>query len=452
MSKVALHTLGCKVNTYETEVMKKALEAAGYTCVEFNDVADVYVINTCSVTDVADSKSRQMIHRAKKLNPDALVVAAGCYVQASYEKLAEDETIDILVGNNCKRDIVDILERYERLKLDGSFEKATLLDRKTLFGSTLVDVKNAVYEECSLEEFESQTRAYIKIQDGCDAYCTYCIIPYTRGRNRSRERESIFNEVKTLVSKGCCEFVLTGIHVSFYEYGLAELIRDICNMEGARRLRLSSLEPRVITKEFMDIVSACPEFCPHFHLSLQSGSDTVLKRMNRKYTSEEYMERVDLIRSYYPDAAITTDIITGFPGETEEEHLGSVDFAKKVSFSQIHVFAFSSRKGTFASKMDDKISKAVKSERSADLIEVSHQTGHEFRERFIGRKVSVLFEEPKMIDGKEYWTGYTPEYIKVYAASSSDLHGVIREVTIENFLTPASAKTDEAEGMLGIIQ
>ena len=422
MLKVALHNLGCKVNAYETEAMAQKLEDAGYEIVPFNEKADVYIINTCSVTNMADRKSRQMLHKAKKMNEDAVVVAAGCYVQTATEKLLEDLSVDILIGNNKKKDIVEELQKY--------FD-----DNK--YNKNVIDI-NATneYEELELATVTEHTRAYIKIQDGCNQFCSYCIIPYARGRIRSREFDNIKQEVTELAQKGFKEIVLTGIHLSSYgnnENKLIDVVEMIAGIEGVERIRLGSLEPNIVTEDFAKRLAKVDKICPHFHLSMQSGCDNTLKRMNRHYTSDEYFEKCDLLRKYFDNPAFTTDVIVGFPGETQEDYEISREFVKKVRFSELHVFKYSKRDGTVAAKMENQIPEPVKTERSEDLIKVGENLTMEYRRKFIGKKVSVLFEEIINVAGENYWVGHTKEYIKVIMKSDKDISGDIKNVSLIGF-------------------
>ena len=422
MLKVALHNLGCKVNAYETEAMAQKLEDAGYEIVPFNEKADVYIINTCSVTNMADRKSRQMLHKAKKMNEDAVVVAAGCYVQTATEKLLEDLSVDILIGNNKKKDIVEELQKY--------FD-----DNK--YNKNVIDI-NATneYEELELATVTEHTRAYIKIQDGCNQFCSYCIIPYARGRIRSREFDNIKQEVTELAQKGFKEIVLTGIHLSSYgnnENKLIDVVEMIAGIEGVERIRSGSLEPNIVTEDFAKRLAKVDKICPHFHLSMQSGCDNTLKRMNRHYTSDEYFEKCELLRKYFDNPAFTTDVIVGFPGETQEDYEISREFVKKVRFSELHVFKYSKRDGTVAAKMENQIPEPVKTERSEDLIKVGEILTMEYRRKFIGKKVSVLFEETINIAGEDYWVGHTKEYIKVVMKSDKDLSGDIKNVSLIGF-------------------
>ena len=416
MPKAALHNLGCKVNAYETEAMQQQLEERGYEIVPFDQKADVYIINTCSVTNIADRKSRQMLHRAKKLNPEAVVVAAGCYVQVASDALKEDDSVDIIVGNNNKARLADILEEYMR-------------DRQGNEEGYVLDIARAQeYEELHVSRLGEHTRAFIKVQDGCNQFCSYCIIPYARGRVRSRKPEDVEAEVKGLVARGYREVVLTGIHLSSYgtehmegspvkggdwDSGpLWDLIERIHRVEGLERIRLGSLEPRIITREFAEKLAGLPEFCPHFHLSLQSGCDATLKRMNRHYTTEDYLRRCGILREIFDHPAITTDVIAGFPGETEEEFEETRRFLETVRFYEMHVFKYSKRQGTRAAVMEDQVPEQVKARRSDVLLELEKTMSREYRERFAGSRVSVLFEEAAEIGGKWYMMGHTPQYVK----------------------------------------
>ena len=416
MPKAALHNLGCKVNAYETEAMQQQLEERGYEIVPFDQKADVYIINTCSVTNIADRKSRQMLHRAKKLNPEAVVVAAGCYVQVASDALKEDDSVDIIVGNNNKARLADILEEYMK-------------DRQGDEGGYVLDIARArEYEELHVSRLGEHTRAFIKVQDGCNQFCSYCIIPYARGRVRSRKPEDVEAEVKGLVARGYREVVLTGIHLSSYgtehmegspvkggdwDSGpLWDLIERIHRVEGLERIRLGSLEPRIITREFAEKLAGLPEFCPHFHLSLQSGCDATLKRMNRHYTTEDYLRRCGILMEIFDHPAITTDVIAGFPGETEEEFEETRRFLETVRFYEMHVFKYSKRQGTRAAVMEDQVSEQVKARRSDVLLELEKTMSREYRERFAGSRVSVLFEEAAEIGGKWYMMGHTPQYVR----------------------------------------
>ena len=411
---VAIHSLGCKVNSYEAESMEQLLKQAGYTIVPFDEniTADIYIINTCSVTNIADRKSRQMLHKSKKINPDAIVVAAGCYVNADTKKAAEDNAVDIVLGNNCKINIVEALENYYKDKNNSEM---------------IVDFKEQQeYEELKLDEVSTHTRAYIKIQDGCNQFCSYCIIPYTRGRIRSRDIDEIEEEVTKLVSKGFKEVVLTGIHLTSYgvdnnKGSLLEVIMRLDKIEGLQRIRLGSLEPRVITDEFAKTLSSSKKICPHFHLSLQSGCDTVLKRMNRKYTTQEYYDKCCILRKYFNNPAITTDVIVGFPQETEEEFEATKVFLEKVHFYEMHIFKYSRRKGTVADRMEGQVDEKVKTQRSAILLELENKMSKEYRQQHIGKTEEVLIEEIVSENGKDYFMGFTPDYIRVKIACDTAL-------------------------------
>lgn len=411
---VAIHSLGCKVNSYEAESMEQLLKQAGYTIVPFDEniTADIYIINTCSVTNIADRKSRQMLHKSKKINPDAIVVAAGCYVNADTKKAAEDNAVDIVLGNNCKINIVEALENYYKDKNNSEM---------------VVDFKEKQeYEELKLDEVSTHTRAYIKIQDGCNQFCSYCIIPYTRGRIRSRDIDEIEEEVTKLVSKGFKEVVLTGIHLTSYgvdnnKGSLLEVIMRLDKIDGLQRIRLGSLEPRVITEEFAKTLSSSKKICPHFHLSLQSGCDTVLKRMNRKYTTQEYYDKCCILRKYFNNPAITTDVIVGFPQETEEEFEATKVFLEKVHFYEMHIFKYSRRKGTVADRMEGQVDEKIKTQRSAILLELENKMSKEYRQQHIGKTEEVLIEEIVSENGKDYFMGFTPDYIRVKIACDTAL-------------------------------
>ena len=421
--KAALHNLGCKVNAYETEAMQEMLEKAGYEIVPFKEGADVYVINTCTVTNIADRKSRQMLHRARKMNPDAVVVAAGCYVQAQDGK-GQDPCIDIVLGNNHKKDLVRILDEY-------AAERASAAEIEDIS-------RTREYESLHLTKPGDHTRAYIKVQDGCNQFCTYCIIPYARGRVRSRVMEDVLREVRELAEGDYKEVVLTGIHLSSYgidfdrERHLLELIRAVHEVDGIERIRLGSLEPGIITEEFARELSRIPEICPHFHLSLQSGCDATLKRMNRRYTSAEYAEKCRILRKYFDDPALTTDVIVGFPGETEEEFRASYDFVDSIDFYETHIFKYSRRSGTKAAVMPDQVSEQVKAERSAVMIGLGERKRAAYEKRYVGREVEVLVEEDADLDGRCVQVGHTKEYIKVALESNEDLKNRIVKVRIEN--------------------
>ena len=424
MKKVALHNLGCKVNAYETEAMQEMLEHAGYEIVPFQEGADIYVINTCTVTNIADRKSRQVLHRARKMNPDAVVVAAGCYVQAQAEKQVIDPCIDIVLGNNKKQDLLTALQAYE--EAHGDLRE-------------VIDINHTKeYENLHLTKQGEHTRAYIKVQDGCNQFCSYCIIPYARGRVRSRAKEEVVAEVTDLAKNGYQEVVLTGIHLSSYgidfenEDNLLSLIRAVHEIEGIKRIRLGSLEPRIITEEFVQAIAALPKMCPHFHLSLQSGCNETLKRMNRRYTSEEFYEKCEILRKYFEKPALTTDVIVGFPQETEEEFETTYEFLKKICFYETHIFKYSKREGTKAAVMQGQIPEQIKAKRSARLIELGEKNRRAYEESFLGKTVEVLVEEKSDVNGKEMWTGHTKEYMKIALESEKNLQNCILNVQIKD--------------------
>ena len=427
MRKAALHNLGCKVNSYETEAMTQLLKKAGYEIVSFQDQADVYIINTCSVTNMADRKSRQMLHKAKKQNPNAVVVATGCYVQTATEKVAQDLSIDLVVGNNRKKDIVEILNEYYAEKEAGEQVKEEYV----------IDINHTdEYEDLEISTVTEHTRAHLKIQDGCNNFCSYCIIPYARGRIRSRTMESIKAELERLSALGFKEIVLTGINLSCYDDNgkkLIDVIEMADNVNGIERIRLGSLDPEVVTEDFVERLGKVKKICPHFHFSLQSGCDKTLKAMNRHYTSDEYYEKCQLIRKYIDNPAFTTDVIVGFPGETEEDYISSREFVKKVKFAELHVFKYSKRDGTVAAKMPNQIDEKIKTLRSEDLIKTGEELTKEFRQAKIGQDTTVLFEEKILLDNKEYWVGHTVDYIKIAVPEKENLEGQIRKV--KDFLT-----------------
>lgn len=407
MKSVAFHNLGCKVNSYETDVMQQKLLENGFCIVPFDEKADVYVINTCSVTNIADRKSRQMLHRAKKQNPDAVVVAVGCYVETDPERIRLDPAIDLAIGNNRKNEIAECI-----LQLLEEREGRKAADCRIL--ANLTD--HPVYEEMQLTA-PGHTRAYIKIQDGCNQFCSYCIIPYARGRIRSRLQEDVLQEVRGLAKDGVKEIVLTGIHISSYGLDregseLLELLQKLQNVEGIERIRLGSLEPRIITQEFAREAGKLTKLCPHFHLSLQSGSDTVLKRMNRHYTTMEYARSVERLRSVFDRPAICTDIIVGFPGESEEEFTETMDFVRQINFYEIHVFKYSMRHGTVAAQRKDQIPESIKAQRSDSLLEVTGQQAKAYRDGFLGQEEEILLEEEMAAEGKTYLCGHTMRYVK----------------------------------------
>jgi threonylcarbamoyladenosine tRNA methylthiotransferase MtaB len=419
MTKVAFYTLGCKVNQYETEAMEELFKKRGYSIVSPDENADIYVINTCTVTNLGDRKSRQFIRRAKKINKDSIVAAVGCYSQIAPEEVEKIEGVDIVIGNIDKDKIVDLCE------------KAKTERKKINIVKNIRSYKE--FENLNREEVNSKTRAYIKIQDGCNQYCSYCIIPYARGPIRSRKLDDIIIEARRLADSGFKEIILTGIHVASYgkdlgDVNLLDVISKVNEIEGIERIRLSSMEPTFIDEKFMQKAVEIKKLCDHFHLSLQSGSDTVLKRMNRKYTKNQYRDIVALIRKYMPKAGITTDIIVGFPGETEEEFNETCDFVNEIGFSRIHVFKYSPRNGTPASKMENQIHGSKKHERSEKLISLGDKLMDKFNSQFIGRTIEVLFEEEK--DG--YYEGYTTNYVRVKSLSKDNIQGNILPVKIIN--------------------
>lgn len=429
-NRVALHNLGCKVNAYEIEAMQQLLEEAGYEIVPFEPGADIYVINTCTVTNIADRKSRQMLHKAKKMNPEAIVVATGCYVQTGGDKLKKDEAIDLVLGNNQKINIVEALAEYA--------------ENKPGHGSHVIKINQTKeYEDLSIDHTAEHVRAYIKVQDGCNQFCTYCIIPYARGRVRSRNIESVLKEVRSLAEKGYKEVVLTGIHLSSYGVDFPEekketllsLIRAVHEIEGIQRIRLGSLEPGIVTREFAEGIAALPKVCPHFHLSLQSGCDETLERMNRRYRSGEYRERCELLREVYGNPALTTDMIVGFPQESEEEFQKSYDFVDGIHFYETHIFKYSRRQGTKAAAMDGQLTEAEKARRSEKMIEMHHRHASDYEKSMIGKELEVLIEEEYTNDGRTWYLGHSREYIKT-AVPKSENYGVndIIRVKAERFL------------------
>ncbi len=451
MKSVALHNLGCKVNAYEMDIMQQILEEKGYVIVPFHEKADIYIINTCTVTNIADRKSRQMLHQARARNPRAVVVAAGCYVQTGGAAVRQDPAVDLVVGNNKKREIADILEAFlnEREKLPED--------------AGIVDINGECdYEEAALRKTAEHTRAYIKIQDGCNQFCSYCIIPYARGRVRSRGWQEIRREMEGLARAGYKEAVFTGIHISSYgldlddeawergesvtrrredgsrEYGgkskLLDLLERVQDVEGFERIRLGSLEPRIITKEAAERLAAMPKICPHFHLSLQSGCDETLKRMNRHYTTGEYLQCVEYLREAYDAPAITTDVIVGFPGETEEEFACTREFLKKAALYEMHIFKYSRRKGTVAAGLPGQVPAFVQAERSGCLLALGKELSAAFRGMYIGKTVEVLFEDSREIQGKPYWIGHTPQYLRVAFQTEEDLQNRVRRGRITGFL------------------
>ncbi len=475
MKSVAFHNLGCKVNGYEMDYMQQILEEKGYNIVPFSEKADIYIINTCTVTNIADRKSRQMLHRAKKRNPGAVVVAVGCYVQTGAEDALKDTSIDLAIGNNRKKDLVSILEEYLAARAGGQpegeksakasgeicrekVESEGRASDKTLGGRTVIDINHTdEYENMKLSHTAEHTRAFIKVQDGCNQFCSYCIIPYARGRIRSRELSDVLDEVRTLAGNGYREAVLTGIHLS--SYGMKEgndfskgkllsLIQEVQKIQGIERIRLGSLEPRIITEAFAAGLKECNKLCPHFHLSLQSGCDSVLKRMNRKYSAEEYYEKVGILRRYFNEPAITTDVIAGFPGETEEEFEQTKRFLERVGFYEMHVFKYSKRKGTPAAAMDGQVEEEIKARRSDELLALEREMSRQYREKYLHKEVKVLFEEEKVIDGRNCLLGFTGEYIRAAVTKDGaaaagygvpggkNLSGQILSGELTGFLTP----------------
>ena len=437
MNTVAFHNLGCKVNSYETDIMQQKFTENGFRVVPFGQKADVYVINTCTVTNIADRKSRQMLHKAKAMNPDAVVIATGCYVQTDTEGVLKDASVDIAIGNNEKARVIEILNEY--------------LEKHEKTSSILDIMHTSEYETMTLTDTAERTRAYIKIQDGCNQFCTYCLIPFARGPVRSRDKDEILKEIASLAKKGYKEFVLTGIHVSSYgvtrpghleENTLADLLESINALPDVKRIRLSSLEPRVMTEDFVRRISALKKLCPHFHLSLQSGCDDTLKRMNRHYNCDEFLSGVKLLRKYFDDPAVTTDVIVGFPGETDVEFEKSISFCETVGFYEMHIFKYSKRKGTVAEKMPGQVSGTVKDARSDKMEALERVMSEDFRKRHIGKPAEVLFEEEKTIAGKKYFIGHTPEYIKVAKAADADYADTILTVTPVSFLMEDILLTD----------
>lgn len=427
--KAALHNLGCKVNAYETEAMGQLLEEAGYEIVPFAPGADVYVINTCTVTNIADRKSRQMLHKARKMNPEAIVVAAGCYVQTAQEPVEQDPAIDIVLGNNCKKNLIEALQY---------FEEARRPEQSAIAGK--IDINHTKeYESLFVSRMQEHTRAHIKVQDGCNQFCSYCIIPYARGRVRSRTMEDVLREAKTLAENGCREVVLTGIHLSSYgvdlDTSLLALIQAVHGIPGIRRIRLGSLEPGIITEEFASALAALPKVCPHFHLSLQSGCSETLKRMNRRYTAEEFEEKCRILRGAFDRPAITTDVIVGFPGETEEEFETTVKFLEKIKLYETHIFKYSRRHGTRAAAMPDQIPEQIKGIRSERLIALGEQNRKLFEAQYAGCETEALFEEKTVIDGREYYVGYTKEYIKMAILAEKDYENVLMKGTLGHELS-----------------
>jgi len=419
LKKVAFHTLGCKVNQYETHAMMELFKNADYDIVTDKDFADVYVINTCTVTNVGDRKSRQFIRKMKNFNPDAVVAVVGCYAQVAPEEVESLEGVDIVIGTHGRKEIVRLVENKDE-------------DRGGQFVGDIMQVYE--FEDLSLTEYEGKTRAFIKIQEGCNQYCTYCIIPYARGNIRSRNKELVLEEVNRLAKAGYQEVVLTGIHIASYGKDLEEanyfleLLQEINEIQGILRIRLSSLEPNLITKPFLEELQRLDKLCPHFHLSLQSGSNEILKRMNRKYTREEYRQAITLIRQYFENPALTTDVIVGFPGESDKDFEDTFALVRELRFSEIHVFKYSPKKGTPAAKYKEQINGNIKQERSEKLIDLGEHLKKEFMTSFIGMEEEVLFEnfDPK----EQISTGFTKRYIKVKGVTVKDYSKEIHQVKI----------------------
>lgn len=433
MRKAALHNLGCKVNAYETESMQQLLEEAGYEIVPFEETADVYVVNTCSVTNIADRKSRQMLHRAKKKNPNSVVVAAGCYVQTAKEQVLTDAAVDILIGNNKKHQLPEMLEQFFAARKEEQTREEEAVKEWQQSGTcghtgslAVVDIaREREYEKLSVSRTTEHTRAFLKVQDGCNQFCSYCIIPYARGRVRSRAVSEVLKEVERLSKSGCREVVLTGIHLSSYGMDLGtdllSLIQKVHEISGIARIRLGSLEPKIVTEEFVQQLSELPKICPHFHLSLQSGCDATLQRMNRKYTCEQYAKGCDILRKYFVHPAITTDVIVGFPGETEEEFETTRAFLKKIGFFEIHIFKYSLRKGTRAAQMANQVAEDVKHARSEQLFFDQIPRNEAFLNWYQGRQVQILLEEKVCFEGAQYLVGHTKEYVKAAVVAAGEL-------------------------------
>ena len=424
--RAAIVTLGCKVNQYETDAMYGMLKEAGVTMVDPKEAADIYIVNTCSVTNMAERKSRQMLHRAKKKNLDVVVVAVGCYAQVGKEELSKDTNIDLIIGNNKKKDLIHILEEHMGEK-ESAAESIEVIDI----------AHDQEYESLHVEQLKEHTRAYIKVQDGCNQFCSYCIIPYARGRIRSRKMDSIREEMVRLAEKGFKEIVLTGINLGCYSDGektLIDVIEMADEIEGIERVRLGSLDPEVITPDFVERIGKCRKICPHFHLSLQSGCNNTLKAMNRHYTAEEYFEKCEMLRSVFENPAFTTDIIVGFPGESDEDFEASLDFAKKVEFSRIHVFKYSKRDGTVAAKMPNQVDERIKTKRSDILIATGEELVKKYNENKLGTYDFVLWEERKQINGREYWVGHTTDYVEVALETDEELAGKIQKVALKDII------------------
>ncbi len=443
MKSVALYNLGCKVNSYELEVMRQSLQENGYEIVSFEEKADIYIVNTCTVTNIADRKSRQMLHRARKRNPDAVVAAVGCYVETGREALDKEDCIDLAVDNRHKKDIVAILEKYLEEHRKPDWESEGEAAENCCNEKALREAKDGML----LRQPEGHTRAYIKIQDGCNQFCSYCIIPYARGRICSRNPEEVIKEIKGVTEAGFKEVVLTGIHLSSYgkdfgtgEAPLLELIERIHEIKGLKRLRLGSLEPRIINSRTAQRLAALPKVCPHFHLSLQSGCDTTLKRMNRHYTTGEYYESVEALRESFGCPAVTTDVIVGFPGETEEEFQKTKEFLEKVQFYEMHIFKYSRRSKTVAASMPDQVPEQTKTARSNELLTLEGRQSAKFRAHYIGKEAEVLLEERRILDGCVCWIGHTKDYVKVAVeeeilSKEQQAPNTFLKVAVTDFLT-----------------
>ena len=434
MKTASLHNLGCKVNSYETEAMQQELEKHGYQIVPFGQPCDVTVINTCSVTNMADKKSRQMLHRARTVSPKGILVAAGCYVESSkawLEEWAKKENIDILIGNHQKSELMDTIREFQ--------------NKEELRAGVPEIAGVTEYEELKIYRTAEHTRAFMKIQDGCNQFCSYCIIPYTRGRIRSRRQEDVLEEAGRLAEAGYHEIVLTGIHVSSYGDGtgadLLELMKRMSDISGIERIRLSSLEPGLMKEAFVKELSGIQKICPHFHLSLQSGCEATLRRMNRKYTPEEYEETCQRLRYYFDLPALTTDVIVGFPGETEEEFLQTEEFVRRLAFYEMHVFKYSKRNGTKAAQMEHQIDEKTKTQRSKRLISLGKEMKENYQKQFLGQVKEILLEEKIQTGEKTYWVGHTREYIKAAFLESGE-----SKLEKNTFVTGKLLKTLDVEG------
>ena len=443
MRKATIHNLGCKVNSYEAKAMEEMLKKEGYHLVSFEQFADVYIVNTCTVTNIADRKSRQMLQKARKRNPKGVVIAVGCYVQSVDAKVLFGAGVDIVIGNDNKHKLPELLREYWRER------KGDLTERRD---SEVKDMNQSfTYEPLEITEPTRRTRGEIKIQDGCEQYCAYCIVPYVRGPVRSRPLTDILEEATNFAENGCQEVVLTGINLSAYGVDLPTgedlllVVQKIHEIDSTKRIRLGSLEPRTITQGFVETLASLPKFCPHFHLSLQSGSDGVLRRMNRHYTTAEYEDKCQLIRSFFESPGITTDIIVGFPGETEEEYQETKAFVDKIGFSEIHVFSYSPRKGTKAAAMENQIPSQMKSKRSKELIVLGEKKKQEYRKTFIGKTVEVLIEDEVWQAGQRWQVGYTKEYIRVGVKSEENLKNCITDISYDESQVAFSQNRNKSE-------